>query len=121
MFRRDEALQNASEGLGRWIVSAAIGQQRPEPAGGFAAAWSVECVRHIAHEEIKLKWFAKSEPRYVVSHARQEFIRTHFFQWSFGQPESYVPDKALFLSLAHPADLHYLANIYNWDDGELVL
>ena len=66
-------------------------------------------------------WFSKSKPSYVVSQARREFIRAHFFEWSFGQPESYVPDRALFLTLAHPAELHYLASIYNWDDGDLVL
>jgi hypothetical protein len=68
-----------------------------------------------------LKWFKKWEPRYVVNRPRREFILTHFFEWSFGQSESFVPDKALFLTLAHPAELHFLANIYNWDDGELVL
>jgi hypothetical protein len=68
-----------------------------------------------------LKWISKSERSYVVSPARAEFIRAHFFEWSSGRAEDYVPDRALFLTLAHPAELHYLASIYNWDDGELVL
>jgi hypothetical protein len=43
------------------------------------------------------------------------------FQWSFLQPDGYLPDKALFNQLAHPAELYYLASIYNWDDGATVL
>ncbi len=58
---------------------------------------------------------------YVLKRARCEFIEKHFFQWSFGQPTEFLPDRAIFQELTHPAELFYLAGIYNWDDGETVL
>ncbi len=33
----------------------------------------------------------------------------------------YKLDHALFLQLNHPAELHFLADIYNWDDDLIVL
>ena len=57
-------------------------------------------------------------PSYTIPKKRIEFIRKHFFQWSFGGSP---PSKDDFLKLDHPADLHYLAYIYNWDDGSLAL
>lgn len=58
---------------------------------------------------------------YVIKRKRRHFIKEHFFQWSFHKPVGYLPEKSLFLQLTHPAELHYLADIYNWDDGEIVL
>jgi hypothetical protein len=58
---------------------------------------------------------------YVLKRNRRQFIEKHFFQWSFDKHDDYIPEKALFLQLTHPMELHYLANIYNCDDGELVL
>ena len=71
-------------------------------------------------------WFGKNSKSsagsaFVVDKAKRDFIRAHFFEWSFGQPDGFTPDRALFATLTHPAELHYLASIYNWDDGELVL
>jgi hypothetical protein len=59
--------------------------------------------------------------KYTIDAARCEFIETNFFQWSFRKPDDFRPDKDLFLRLSHPSELHYLASIYNWDDGALVL
>ena len=58
---------------------------------------------------------------YKISKKRREFIESHFFEWSFGKPDDYVPSKKDFLELSHPAELHYLAYIYNWDDDAIVL
>jgi hypothetical protein len=60
-------------------------------------------------------------PSYTISKKRIDYIREHFFQWAFRNPEGFLPSKDDFLKLDHPADLHYLAYIYNWDDGTLVL
>ncbi len=58
---------------------------------------------------------------YVLERAKCEFIETHFFQWSLSKPTGFLPDWSRFLELTHPAELFYLASIYNWDDGEVVL
>ena len=58
---------------------------------------------------------------YVLKRNERQFIEKHFFQWSFDKPDDYIPEKSLFLQLTHPMELHYLADIYNWDDGEIVL
>ncbi len=58
---------------------------------------------------------------YTISKLRQSFIETHFLEWSLNKPGDFIPDKSLFENLCHPAELHYLAYIYNWDDGSLVL
>jgi len=60
-------------------------------------------------------------PNYIVNIARRLFIEQHFFQWSFDKPDDFLPDRKRFLQLTHPAELHYMANIYNWDDGATVL
>ena len=59
--------------------------------------------------------------RYAIPSKQIDFIIEHFFQFSFGHPEGFLPNKEDFLKLTHPADLHYLAMIYNWDDGHTVL
>jgi hypothetical protein len=58
---------------------------------------------------------------YIIEGKQKGLIRKNFFQWSLRKPDNYVPDKKLFNQLTHPAELHYLADIYNWDDGVLVL
>ena len=59
--------------------------------------------------------------KYIIQKKRIAYIRENFFQWSFGKPDGFQPSKDTVLHLDHPADLHYLAHIYNWDDGSLVL
>lgn len=59
--------------------------------------------------------------RYLIPKSRASFITTNFFQFSFDKPDDFLPSKDLFLQLTHPAELHYLAAIYNWDDGHTVL
>lgn len=58
---------------------------------------------------------------YVIPLLAQSFIEENFFEWSFNKPAEFQPSKELFLKLTHPAELHYLAHIYNWDDGPLIL
>lgn len=58
---------------------------------------------------------------YVVTNEKRKFIERNFFEWSFKKSEDFLPEKALFQKLDHPAELHYLAGIYNWDDGPVVL
>jgi len=58
---------------------------------------------------------------YLFSRNRVSYITKHFFQWSFDKPDDFLPEKTLFEKLDHPADLHYLASIYNWDDDPVVL
>jgi hypothetical protein len=58
---------------------------------------------------------------YILSKSKCDFIRQNFFQWSFERPADHIADQNLFKKLTHPAELHYLAKIYNWDDGASVL
>lgn len=58
---------------------------------------------------------------YRISWTRRDFIESHFFEWTVGEIDEFIPDKELFLELNHPAELFYLAAIYNWDDGSLIL
>ncbi len=59
---------------------------------------------------------------YMIPPLRKVFIWKNFFEFSFGKEnEDYTPNKDLFNRLKHPAELFYLANIYNWDDGPLPL
>lgn len=59
--------------------------------------------------------------KYVIPSEKLSFIHDHFFQWSFGKPADFLPSKQAFAQLNHPAELHYLALIYNWDDRADVL
>lgn len=59
--------------------------------------------------------------KYSISSARRKFIEDNFFEWSFGRGDDFLPSKDNFNKLSHPAELHYLAEIYNWDDGHIVL
>jgi hypothetical protein len=58
---------------------------------------------------------------YTITAGRREFIESRFFQWWLHQPEDYYPSRTDFLELQHPAELHYLAHIYNWDNDATVL
>ncbi|MFD2721493.1 DUF4274 domain-containing protein [Hymenobacter monticola] len=55
---------------------------------------------------------------HAISQERAKFLQEHFFEFSF---KDSTPDKNLFDSITSPAELHYLAYIYNWDDGPEVL
>jgi len=57
---------------------------------------------------------------YTLSQDQIDFIEQNFFEFSFDN-EDELPDKTLFDQLSHPAELFYLAHIYNWDDGTDVL
>ena len=59
--------------------------------------------------------------RFKIPHARRVFLDEHFFQWSFGKPAGFLPGREAFASISHPAELHYVAFTYNWDDGPDVL
>ena len=53
-----------------------------------------------------------------ISQKRAAFLEANFFEFSFKEQ---VPNRELFDSLTSPTELHYLAHIYNWDDGPEVL
>lgn len=58
-----------------------------------------------------------------ISKERLEFIKKHFFEFSFNEDESdeeQIPDFEAFKSLTS-AEQYLLANEYNWDDGVIVL
>lgn len=55
---------------------------------------------------------------YVVSRQRAVFLESNFFEFNFREQE---PDRTLFDTITDSAELHYLAHIYNWDDGAEVL
>jgi hypothetical protein len=57
---------------------------------------------------------------FLVTKLHQQFIKEHFFEWSFKGADA-SPSKALFEELDHPVLLHFLADIYNWDDGSIIL
>ncbi len=59
--------------------------------------------------------------KYIISSRKSEQICSKFFEWSFGKDDDFVPSKSDFSLLNHSAELHYLAYIYNWDDGHIVL
>lgn len=58
---------------------------------------------------------------YLITKERSDFIHEKFFEWSFDKPEDYLPSKKDFDKMTHPAELHLLAYIYNWDDDSVVL
>lgn len=53
-----------------------------------------------------------------LSERQTDFIKGSFFEFSLSGRE---PDRKSFDRIETPAQLHYLANIYNWDDGTEVL
>lgn len=61
---------------------------------------------------------------YTITHERAEFLIQHFFEFSFGHEdddEAGLPDRAAFDTIDNPLELHFVADNYNWDDGEEVL
>ncbi len=56
--------------------------------------------------------------KYKISPKRAEILDNNFFEFSFNDK---TPDKKLFDSITEPAELHYIADKYNWDDGPEVL
>ena len=60
---------------------------------------------------------------FKINKNRTKFIKSNFFQFSFNPDsnEDIEPDRKKFEQLRNPAELHYLAYIYNWDDGVTVL
>ncbi|MBO2011415.1 DUF4274 domain-containing protein [Hymenobacter negativus] len=55
---------------------------------------------------------------HAISQERANFLEANFFQFSFEERE---PDRTLFDTITSPTELHYMAHIYNWDDGPEVL
>ena len=53
-----------------------------------------------------------------LSKQQTDFIKDNFFESSFAGQE---PDRKSFKKIETPSQLHYLAGIYNWDDGTEVL
>ena len=64
---------------------------------------------------------ASNVVRHRISQSRAEYIKKNFFEWSFNKQDDFIPNKSKFELLNHPAELHYLVNIYNWDDGISIL
>ena len=60
-------------------------------------------------------------PTHVLTPTRRAFLDDHFFQWSSGKPRGFRPDRRVLDSLTEPAELHYIAFNYNWDDDVEVL
>jgi hypothetical protein len=57
----------------------------------------------------------------AISWIRKAIINFNFFQFSFRSEDGEeLPDKTIFDELSSE-ELHYLASIYNWDDGPTVL
>ncbi len=59
----------------------------------------------------------------IITPSRVKLIRNHFFEFSFDDNESeeeIIPDFEIFKTLSS-AEQYYLASIYNWDDGTIVL
>ena len=57
----------------------------------------------------------------VILPHRTKLIRKHFFEFSFdSDEEDPIPDFKVFQGLS-AAEQYYLASIYNWDDGAIVL
>ncbi|MCC3158732.1 DUF4274 domain-containing protein [Hymenobacter sp. 15J16-1T3B] len=55
---------------------------------------------------------------YFLSKSKTEFIQVHFIDTA---AKGLIPDFARFQQLHSAAELHYLADTYNWDDGVSVL
>ena len=51
---------------------------------------------------------------HAISPERANFLEENFTGFGFTDGH---PDQVLFDTLTDPVELHYLAHIYNWDDG----
>jgi hypothetical protein len=67
---------------------------------------------------LKIQLTQKLNTAHAISQERVDFLEANFFQLSLEERE---PDRALFDTITDPIELHYLAHIYNWDDGPKVL
>jgi hypothetical protein len=57
----------------------------------------------------------------IIFPNRVNTIKKHFFEFSFGsEDDDAIPDKKVFDKLSS-AEQYFLASIYNWDDGAIVL
>lgn len=58
----------------------------------------------------------------IILPNKVKLIRQHFFEFSFDaeDDEDIIPDYEVFKKLSS-AEQYYLASIYNWDDGTVVL
>ncbi|MEM7656415.1 MAG: DUF4274 domain-containing protein [Bacteroidota bacterium] len=59
----------------------------------------------------------------IIPQHRIALLQDAFFEYSGeeAEDETDVPDRNLFESITDPAELHFIADIYNWDDGTTVL
>ena len=68
----------------------------------------------------------------ILSKQRTDLLKNAFFEFSFVEideenydgeyeDEDVDPDREIFDSITDPAELHYIADIYNWDDGTILL
>jgi len=58
---------------------------------------------------------------YIISIKKSRFIKEKFFQTSFRGEGDEKADRREFDKQKTPAELHYLASIFNWDDDKDVL
>lgn len=56
----------------------------------------------------------------ILTKKQTDYINEHFFEFGF-EDEEVEPTYEQFKKIETPARLHYLASIYNWDDGGKVL
>ncbi|MEM7297691.1 MAG: DUF4274 domain-containing protein [Bacteroidota bacterium] len=54
----------------------------------------------------------------TIQKDRARLLEENFFEYSFDDRE---PDQQLFNQITNPAELHFIADLYNWDDGTEVL
>lgn len=54
----------------------------------------------------------------LLSQERKLLLQDKFFEFSFDDKE---PDKSFFETIDNPLEYHYIATVYNWDDGTEVL
>jgi len=116
---RNRAWRRAGSALGLFAAGAAAagGVPRGKPYLHLAAAALIL----YGAGSLAARYRGRSAGVYRISAARRAFIESNFVEWSFNRPEHFLPDKARFMELNHPAELHYLADVYNWDDDTMVL
>jgi hypothetical protein len=58
---------------------------------------------------------------YIIGPSKTRFIKDNLFEVSFRGDSEAKPKREHFDKLTTSRELHYLASIYNWDDGTEVL
>ena len=53
-----------------------------------------------------------------ISNNRTQLLLENFYEFSFNDKS---PNKKLYDSIHNPLELHFIADMYNWDDGTEVL